>query len=98
MQLKPYLHGSLAVVVALIAGCQQPSLSTYRAEVDNCPDHDCGPPEDPPDEDPPDEDPPPPQPDPAKFREKVIPIDFVRSKLETLLGGTKIQLSHTDGD
>src|ERR1043165_5663844 len=96
MQNKPALHGSLAALLALIAGCQEPSVSTYRAEVDDCPDFDCGPPDDP-DDDPPPEDPPP-QPDPAKRRENVIPVDFVRTKLDEALGGTRIQLSHLAGD
>lgn len=96
MQLKSSLYAPLGVVLSLLVGCQDLALSTHRADVDNCPDHDCGPPDDPPDDPPPED--PPPQPDPAKFREKVIPIEFVRSRLDQLLGGTKVQLSHLDGD
>lgn len=38
-------------VLALVVGCQQLSLSANRDGVDDYPDHDCGPPEDPPDDD-----------------------------------------------
>lgn len=42
--------------------------------------------------------PPPPQPDRSKYRTTIIPVEFLKFQLLAALHGTKIQVSHTDGE
>lgn len=91
MKLRQFIT-TFSLIVALTG------LSPMVAAEIHCPGDDCGPweppddlPDDPP-EDPPD------QPDPAKYREKLIPLEFVWTRLDTALGGTAVQLSHLEGD
>ncbi|HKE20467.1 MAG TPA: hypothetical protein VKB80_36590 [Kofleriaceae bacterium] len=82
-----------------MSGCASPDVGSEAFAAKHCPDGVCDPPDDPPDdppEDPPE--PPPPQPDPAKRRDKLIPIDFVATRLDDFLTGTTVHVSQTAGD
>jgi hypothetical protein len=90
---------SLATTTLSLAGCGAPDPATGSVlQAQRCPPAGCDGPPDPGDPNPkPPKDPPPPQPDPAKWRTAYIPISYVASMMNDVLGNTLAQISQTTG-